>query len=208
MSNLQKFKVSHVITGDELGLIKKLEINSVLDEITSPKITCINRDTLDQPSPDKAVLSIRRFVEPFYLKNNLDTGSLDQNENLFLICSKGNNLQLYNAMNDELNSIKPNTTDIKLSASVPFRKNYIVNCYANGSIFVQNIEKEMLQYASDTNKKALKVLGLDLNNNDSKSKKKKAEENDTDLETNEQSIDQYNSGSKKNKNKEGDYNLK
>lgn len=190
---MSKLIVSHVLVGDELGLIKKLEISSTSDEIASPKVVCVNRDVLEQPSPNKAVQTIRRFVEPFYLKNNLETNSLDNYENLYLICSKVNRLQLYNALTDELNDIKPNSTDHKLCGSVPFRKNFIVNCYDNGSIYVQNIEKEMLQYASDTNKKALKVLGLDGNNNKSNKDKTKG---------NEFSINESNRNSKRT-NKEG-----
>lgn len=195
MSEFNKFTVSHVVVGDELGLIKKLEINSHLDELTSPKVVCLNRDTVEQPSPDKAVLTIRRFAEPYYLTNSLT--DLDCNENLFLICSKANRLQLYNANTDELNDIKANSTDnAKLCGSVPFRKNFIVNCYQNGTIYLQNIEKEILQYASNTNKKALKVLGLDANNNTS-SKDKKA--------TSELSLNEspFTSNSRKTKNREG-----
>lgn len=194
---MSQFSVSHVVVGDELGLIKKLEITPTLDEITSPKVLCVNRDTLEQPSPDKAVLTIRRFVEPYYLRSNAEATGLDSNENLFLICSKANRLQLYNGRTDELNDIKPNLSDQKLSGSVPFRENFIVNCYQNGSIYVQNIEKEILAYASNTNKKALKVLGLDVNNNSSSKDKKEA------TKSSESSLDDLNRTSKKNKNNEG-----
>ena len=207
MSKSNKFEVSHVIVGDELGLIKKLEINPTKDdEITSPKVICINRDILDQPSPDKAVQTIRRFVQPYYLRSNLDTGTLDANENLFLICSKSNRLQLYNANTDELNDIKPNlSTDQSsktvLCGSMPFRTNFIVNCYQDGSIYVQNIEKEIIQYASDTNKKALKVLGLDVNNN---LKDKREAIKKSDLSINESLSSNLNLNNKKTKNQEGD----
>lgn len=194
---MSKFTVSHVVVGDELGLIKKLEISPTLDEITSPKVLCINRETLEQPSPDKAVLTIRRFVEPYYLRSNLEAGGLDRNENLFLICSKPNRLQLYNVQTDELNEIKPNLNEHKLSGSVPFRENFIVNCYQDGSIYVQNIEKEILQYASNTNKKALKVLGLDVNNNGSTSKPKEV------TKGSESSLNDSNRTNKKTKNSEG-----
>lgn len=194
---MSRFSVSHVVVGDELGLIKKLEISPTLDEITSPKVFCVNRDILEQPSPDKAVLTIRRFVEPYYLRGNSEASSLEPNENLFLICSKANRLQLYNCKTDELNEIKPNLTDHKLSGSVPFRENFIVNCYQNGSIYVQNIEKEIIQYASNTNKKALKVLGLDVNNNSGSAKDKPKEA------TSELSLNDLNRTSKKTKNSEG-----
>ena len=196
---MAKFTVSHVVVGDELGLIKKLEISPMQDEISSPKVFCVNRDTLEQPSPDKAVQTIRRFVEPYYLRGNSETSGLDRNENLFLICSKTNRLQLYNVQTDELNDIKPNLTDQKLSGSVPFRENFIVNCYQNGSIYVQNIEKEIIQYASNTNKKALKVLGLDVNNNDSTSKVK-----DT-TKGSESSLNDLSRTNKKTKNNEGNW---
>ena len=194
---MSKYTVSHVVVGDELGLIKKLEISPTLDEITSPKVFCVNRDTLEQPSPDKAVLTIRRFVEPFYLRGNPEAGSLDRNENLFLICSKTNRLQLYNAQTDELNEIRPNLTGHKLLGSVPFRKNFIVNCYQDCSIYVQDIEKEIIQYASNTNKKALKVLGLDVNNNGETSKPKEATKDSDPL------LDDFGRSSKKTKSSEG-----
>jgi hypothetical protein len=54
--------------------------------------------------------------------------------------------------------------NVKLVGAAPVNRNNIVVLYDNGTIFLQNIEKELLDSSAETKKKAIRLLGLDLEN--------------------------------------------
>ncbi|RWS13452.1 hypothetical protein B4U79_06164 [Dinothrombium tinctorium] len=183
MSKKRRFpSLGSVLIGDELGLLKKIDIHSTPS--TSNVIT-LNRETLSsEPSPDKSILSIRPFKNfSFESEHEIDDdsehGELDDrdprtrvvfdwklnNESsiLFLVASKPSKLQIYNSLTNQLSDVKCVQSNLNLIGGEPINRNHIVVCYENGTIDVQNVDKTLLESSSETKKKAIRLLGLDLN---------------------------------------------
>ncbi|RWS24149.1 hypothetical protein B4U80_04572 [Leptotrombidium deliense] len=73
-------------------------------------------------------------------------------------------MKVFNSVTHQLHDIKCVKNDLTLVGGEPINRNNIVVCYDNGTIDVQNIDKTLLETCADSKKKALRLLGLDLNN--------------------------------------------
>jgi hypothetical protein len=153
----QTRQLSALLVGDELGLLRRLELDS---QGQTARIRTINRDSLIRPSPEHAILTIRRFdsdlpKSPGYQHPNHD--------HLLLIASRDRKLHLYDPITDRLHSFETNRPDGQVVGAAPFASNHVIICYADGAIHVQNVERELIQMSADQgeNGKALKVLGFD-----------------------------------------------
>lgn len=168
-------RLSAILVGDELGLLKRLELSSTGSSSNSPPVSIVNRDLLERPSPEKSVLSIRRF-SPAHTAlrstSHADDGREEehdsvgyqhpQSDQLFLLANKANQIQIYNAVDDKLFNVRNPDPQQNVAGAIPFNRNHIVVCYRDGNVRLQNIETELIEI-SQINSKALKVLGLSEN---------------------------------------------
>lgn len=183
MSSKRSIAISGLLVGDELGLIKKITLksNPSMDDVVT-----LNRDLIDAPTPDQAILSIRPFrTQTIATSEDVDTDddecdTLDSRREpkvvdalnaessvFFLIASKPRKIQVYNTMTNLFVpvSIAPSCNPTaKLIGAAPYNRNNIVVVFDNGTIITQNIEKEMLQSSGTAKQKAIKILGLDFSN--------------------------------------------
>lgn len=181
MANKRATAISGILLGDELGLIKRIEMHATP---SADSVITLNRDMLNgEPAPDKSVISIRPFATQTLATQEEDDSDDDnprpvigakaaQNAELsllYLVASKPNKLYIYNSMTNIFTLVKPPTTDseLHLVGAQPINRNNIVVIYDNGTIFMVNIEKELLESSADTKKKAIKLLGLDLDSSGS-----------------------------------------
>ncbi|KAI1288442.1 hypothetical protein HDE_09352 [Halotydeus destructor] len=178
MSQKRATAISGILLGDELGLVKRIDVHSTP---TTDSVTTLNRDLIGgELTPDKAIISIKPFLMHNIATPEKDEDDSDEDDSrpvidgkaacnqelsvLYLITSKPNNIYLFNSMNNSFSPIKPpvNDSSINLIGAAPINRNNIVVCYDNGLIFMQNIERELLQSSSDSKKKAVRLLGLEL----------------------------------------------
>lgn len=190
MSSKRSIAIAGLLVGDELGLIKKITLKS---NPSMEDVVTLNRDLIDAPTPDQAILSIRPFrTQTIATSEDVDTDEDDACDTLdsrsrkpkvadalnaessvfFLIASKPRKIQVYNTMTNLFvpvplvqasNPTACNPT-AKLVGAAPYNRNNIVVVFDNGTIITQNIEKEMLQSSGTTKQKAIKILGLDFSN--------------------------------------------
>lgn len=146
-----------LLVGDELGLLRRVDLDN---QLQSTRIRTLNRDSLPRASPEHAILTIRPFdrislVSPGYHNSNC--------KQLQLITSRDRKLHLYDPITDRLVTFDSNRPDGQIVGAAPFSTNHIVICYADGAIYIQNVERQMIQLAHEpgTENKALKVLGFD-----------------------------------------------
>lgn len=172
-------KISHIIVGDELGQIKKIDLT-----VDKPTVKTVNGDEVDQLAPDKSILSIRAFPSsPFCHPDHEDDDDEDQEEGkskarerlcrgIFVVVQKPDRVYLYNSNLDSLTLVVTPTlvNDSNLVGAAPIDYSTIVIVYEDGGIFKVNVETELLQANNQSHEKALKVLGID-----EESKKKQLE---------------------------------
>lgn len=183
MSNKRSIAISGLMVGDELGLIKKITLKS---NPSMEDVVTLNRDLIDAPTPDQAVLSIRPFrTQTIATTEEVDTDDEDdeitdsrrkpkvadalnaESSVFFLIASKPRKIQVYNTVTNLFVPVSISSScnpTAKLVGAAPFNRNNIVVVFDNGTIVTQNIEKEMLQSSGTAKQKAIKILGLDFNN--------------------------------------------
>lgn len=150
-------QLTGLLVGDELGIIRRLELDN---QAQTARTRTINREILERPSPEHAILAICRFDRV----NQTSPGFQHQNrQHLLLITSRNRKLHLYDSIADRLHSFEANRTDGQIVGAAPFATNHIVVCYADGAIHIQNVEREMILIGADKegNTKALKVLGIE-----------------------------------------------
>lgn len=185
MSSKRSIAIAGLLVGDELGLIKKITLKS---NPSMEDVVTLNRDLIDAPSPDQAILSIRPFRTQT-IATSEDVDSDDEDDTLdsrsrkpkigdalnaessvfFLIASKPRKIQVYNTMTNlfvpvPLPQLSHSSPSAQLVGAAPFNRNNIVVVFDDGTIITQNIEKEMLQSSGTTKQKAIKILGLDFSN--------------------------------------------
>lgn len=138
------YHLSGILVGDELGLLKRIDLTTA-----GSKISNVNDDQSD-PSPSTSIVSIRPFD---YEVNNV----------LYLVAKKPSTISLYNCLTNQFIDLQspPANNEFSIIGAQPIARSNIVICYDNGTIQMQNIEKELLE-SSEMKKKALKLLGLDL----------------------------------------------
>jgi hypothetical protein len=84
---------------------------------------------------------------------------------MYLIANKCNSLALYDCITHELKNIRVGVNnESSIIGAQPINASNIVLCYENGTIHLQNIEKDLM-LRNETKKKAIKLLGLDLYGN-------------------------------------------
>ena len=149
-------------------------------------VVTLNRDLIDAPTPDQAILSIRPFrTQTIATSEDVDTDDEDndtldsrrkpkvadalsaESSTFFLIASKPRKIQVYNTMTNLFVPVSVATSlnpTAKLVGAAPYNRNNIVVVFDNGMIVTQNIEKEMLHSSGTTKQKAIKILGLDFSN--------------------------------------------
>jgi hypothetical protein len=148
MSSAKNRVLSGVLVGDELGQIKRIDLNS------KNKIITINNElVIEGIHPSKSVVSICSLENQF-------------NDNImYLLANKCNSLSFYDCITNELKNIKVGVNnESSLIGAQPINASNIVLCYENGTIHLQNIEKDLM-LRNETKKKAIKLLGLDLYSN-------------------------------------------
>lgn len=135
--------LSGILVGDELGQVKHIDFAS------RNNIVNINSDIINsEPSPSKPVTCISAFEH-------------EESNILYLITNKPNTISMYNCINNNIKLLKSPNNESNIVGAQAIARSNIVVCYENGSIFMQNIEKDILE-SSETKKKAIKLLGLDL----------------------------------------------
>jgi hypothetical protein len=139
--------LSGVLVGDELGQIKRIDLNS------KNKMITINNELVEGFHPSKSVVSICSIENQF--NNNI----------MYLMANKCNSLSLYDCITNEFKNIRVGVNNESLLIGAqPINASNIVLCYENGTIHLQNIEKDLM-LKNETKKKAIKLLGLDLYSN-------------------------------------------
>jgi hypothetical protein len=163
-------KISHIIVGDELGQIKKIDLT-----MEKPTVTTVNGDEVgDQLAPDKSILSIRAFPSSSFSPPDQEDDEDDEEEGkskgrerlcrgVFVICQKPDRIYLYNSNTDSLTLVVTPTlmNESNLLGAAPVDYSNIVIVYEDGGIFKVNVEAELLQANNQSHEKALKVLGID-----------------------------------------------
>ncbi|XP_054153318.1 uncharacterized protein LOC128952020 [Oppia nitens] len=138
--------VMGVLIGDELGHLKRI------DMAAKDKVLAIHSEPVDDIHHSKSVSSITCLHN-----NNNDNHCSD-----YLIANKCHSLSIYNSVSNHLHRFRVGVNNESfLMGAQPIDDNNIVVCYENGSVFIRNIEKELIQL-SENKKKAIKLLGLDL----------------------------------------------
>ena len=179
MSSKRSIAIAGLLVGDELGLIKKITLKS---NPSMEDVITLNRDLIDAPTPDQAILSIRPFrTQTIATSEDVDTDDDDACDTLdsrsrkpkvadalnaessvfFLIASKPRKIQVYNTMTNlfvPVPLVQASDPTAKLVGAAPYNRNNIVVVFDNGTIITQNIEKEMLQSSGTTKEKAIKSL--------------------------------------------------
>ena len=172
-------KISHIIVGDELGQIKKIDLTE-----EKPTVKAVNSEEMgDQLAPDKSILSIRPFPSSPFSPPDMEDDDDEEEEGkskarerlcrgIFVVVQKPDRIYLYNSTSDSLTLVVTPTlvNDSKLIGAAPVDYSSIVIVYEDGGIFKVNVETELLQANNQSHEKALKVLGID-----EESKKKQLE---------------------------------